>query len=175
MRWICRCVRPLLELVTTKAESLPSSSPSSDADALEISRLGRRDDTCSCLGGRWARLGPRLPQPHQLHRQIASGDRRVQTPTTPSIMKSRISGQAGAEETIGSQHQPRSRLNNRKMSMSEFVCTAELVFCRRVQRTVGSCAVPESSALRSLSARTRVHDGDGVVEWSTVRWSSAAC
>ncbi len=59
-------------------------------------------------------LGPRLPQPHQLHRQIASGDRRVQTPTTPSIMKSRISGHAGAEETIGSQHQPRSRLNNRK-------------------------------------------------------------
>lgn len=34
---------------------------------------------------------PRLPQPHQLHRQIASGDRRVQAPTTPSIMKSRVS------------------------------------------------------------------------------------
>jgi hypothetical protein len=28
-------------------------------------------------------------------------------------MKSRVSGQAGAEEN-GSQHQPRSRLNNRK-------------------------------------------------------------
>jgi hypothetical protein len=81
---------------------LPSSSPNSGADVHETSRLGRRDDTCSCLGGRWARLGPRLPQPHQLHRQIASGDRRVQTPTTPSIMKSRISGQAGAEETIDS-------------------------------------------------------------------------
>ncbi|MDT7596977.1 MAG: hypothetical protein QOJ06_2523 [Pseudonocardiales bacterium] len=36
------------------------------------------------------RLSPRLPQPHQLHRQIASGDRRVQAPTTPSIMKSRF-------------------------------------------------------------------------------------
>jgi hypothetical protein len=93
---------------------LPSSSPSSGADALEISRLGRRDDTCSCLGGRWARLGPRLPQPHQLHRQIASGDRRVQTPTTPSIMKSRISGQAGAEETIGSQHLPHAHPDHRE-------------------------------------------------------------
>jgi hypothetical protein len=29
-----------------------------------------------------------LSEPHQLHRQIASGDRRVQAPTTPSIMKS---------------------------------------------------------------------------------------
>jgi hypothetical protein len=29
------------------------------------------------------RLRPRLPQPHQLHRQIATGDRRIQTPTTP--------------------------------------------------------------------------------------------
>jgi transposase len=37
------------------------------------------------------RLSPRLPQPHQLHRQIASGDRRVQAPTTPSIMKSHLS------------------------------------------------------------------------------------
>jgi hypothetical protein len=35
-------------------------------------------------------------------------------PRLPSIMKNRISGQAGAEETNGSQHQPRSRLNNRK-------------------------------------------------------------
>ena len=34
---------------------MPSSSPNSGADALEISRLGRRDDNCSCLGGRWAR------------------------------------------------------------------------------------------------------------------------
>src|SRR5258708_6893376 len=33
MRWIYRCVRPLLELVTTKAASLPSSSPNSGADA----------------------------------------------------------------------------------------------------------------------------------------------
>ncbi|MGI8681148.1 MAG: patatin-like phospholipase family protein [Mycobacteriales bacterium] len=33
MRWICRCVRPPLERVTTKAEPLPSSSPNSGADA----------------------------------------------------------------------------------------------------------------------------------------------
>jgi len=29
------------------------------------------------------RLCPRVPQPHQLHRQITAGDRRLQTPTTP--------------------------------------------------------------------------------------------
>jgi transposase len=40
------------------------------------------------------RLRPRLPQPHQLHRQIPSGDRWIQTPTTPWIMKSRQTGPA---------------------------------------------------------------------------------
>jgi len=35
-----------------------------------------------------ARLGSRLAQPHQLHRKISAGNRRLQTPTTPSIMKS---------------------------------------------------------------------------------------
>ena len=34
------------------------------------------------------RLRPRVPQPHQLHRQIPARDRRLQTPTTPSIVKS---------------------------------------------------------------------------------------
>src|ERR1022692_894365 len=62
--WFCRRAPPPLEPVTTKAEPLPSSSPNSGADALEISRLGRRDDTCSCLGGRWARNVSRyLPAP----------------------------------------------------------------------------------------------------------------
>ena len=41
------------------------------------------------------RLSPRLPQPHQLHRQIASGDRRVQAPTTRPIMKSPIQHPTG--------------------------------------------------------------------------------
>ncbi len=30
---------------------------------------------------------PRLPQPHQLHRQITARDRRLQTPTTPRIVR----------------------------------------------------------------------------------------
>ena len=34
------------------------------------------------------RLGTRIPQPHQLHRQITARVRRLQTPTTPSIVKS---------------------------------------------------------------------------------------
>ena len=33
-------------------------------------------------------LSPRVPQSHQLHRPIAAGDRRLQNPTTPSIVKS---------------------------------------------------------------------------------------
>jgi hypothetical protein len=33
---------------------------------------------------------PRVPEPDQLHRQIATRDRRIQTPTTPSIVMSRI-------------------------------------------------------------------------------------
>ena len=37
------------------------------------------------------RLRPRLPQPHQLHRPMPTRSRRIQTPTTPSILKSRQS------------------------------------------------------------------------------------
>jgi transposase len=36
------------------------------------------------------RPGTRIPQPHQLHRQITARVRRLQTPTTPSIVKSRL-------------------------------------------------------------------------------------
>lgn len=35
------------------------------------------------------RLSPRLSQSHQLHRQIPTGNRQIQTPTTPPIVKSR--------------------------------------------------------------------------------------
>jgi transposase len=38
------------------------------------------------------RLRPRLPQPHQLHRPQPARDRRIQTPTTPSIAMSHQSG-----------------------------------------------------------------------------------
>ena len=52
MRWIRRCVHPLHEPATSKAKPLPSGSPNSGADACETSRLGRREDTCSCSDGR---------------------------------------------------------------------------------------------------------------------------
>ena len=42
------------------------------------------------------RLCPRIPQPHQLHHPLPPRNRRIQTPTTPSIMKSRF-----AFRTIG--------------------------------------------------------------------------
>ncbi len=37
-----------------------------------------------------ARFRARVPQPHQLHRTITARDRRIQTATTPSIVKSRF-------------------------------------------------------------------------------------
>ena len=54
---------------------------------------GTPNGPAEAINGRLEHLrgsGPRLPQPHHLHRQIASGDRRVQAPTTPSSMKSPI-------------------------------------------------------------------------------------
>ena len=36
------------------------------------------------------RLRPRVPQPHQLHHPLPPRNRRIQTPTTPRIMKSRF-------------------------------------------------------------------------------------
>jgi hypothetical protein len=39
-----------------------------------------------------ATLRPRVPQPHQLHRQEPAQDRRVQAAITPSIVKSRETG-----------------------------------------------------------------------------------
>jgi hypothetical protein len=39
-----------------------------------------------------ARLRPRVPQPHQLHRQEPARDRRVPAATTPSIVKSGKTG-----------------------------------------------------------------------------------
>ncbi len=50
------------------------------------------------------RLRPRLPQPHQLHRQIATRDRRVQTPTTPSIVKSHLSLRCRPGKTSFTRH-----------------------------------------------------------------------
>ena len=43
MRWICRCVLPLLGLVTTKAQPLSRSSPNSGADAPVVGK--EADDT----------------------------------------------------------------------------------------------------------------------------------
>ena len=41
------------------------------------------------------RLRPRIPKPHPLHHPITPRNRRIQTPTTPPIMKSRKSGERG--------------------------------------------------------------------------------
>ncbi|GAA1121258.1 hypothetical protein GCM10009605_61500 [Nocardiopsis composta] len=47
------------------------------------------------------RLRPRLPQPDELHRQITTRDRRLPTPTTPSIAKSPLSLYARFAAGIG--------------------------------------------------------------------------
>ena len=56
-------------------------------------RTGTSNGPTEAMNGRLeqlARLRPRLPQPHQLHRQEPARDRRVQTATTPWIVKSRV-------------------------------------------------------------------------------------
>jgi hypothetical protein len=45
-------------------------------------------EAINCQFEQRTRLRPRLPQPHQLHRQIPARDRWLQTLTTPSIVKS---------------------------------------------------------------------------------------
>jgi len=55
-------------------------------------RPGTSNGPTEAINGRLEhppRLRPGLPQPHQLHRQIPTRNRRLQTPTTPSIVKSR--------------------------------------------------------------------------------------
>lgn len=47
-----------------------------------------------------ARLGPGLPQPDQLHRQIPARVRRIQTSTTPSSVKSRFRHPSSSRTTM---------------------------------------------------------------------------
>ena len=56
-------------------------------------RPGTNDGPTEAINGRLEHLrgsALQLPQPHQLHRQIPAGNRRLQTLPTPSIVKSRI-------------------------------------------------------------------------------------
>ena len=53
-----------------------------------------------------ARLRTRIPQPHQLHRQIPARDRRIQTATTPSIVKRR---ETNENETSSSRGRAKTR------------------------------------------------------------------
>ena len=65
------------------------------------------------------RLSPRLPQPHQLHRQIASGDRRLQAPTTPSIMKSPFTLQHHLTAFAQPVHRPNGRQNRGRRACAD--------------------------------------------------------
>ena len=56
-------------------------------------RPGTSNGPTEAINGRLEHLrgsALQLPQPHQLHRQIPAGNRRLQTLPTPSIVKSRI-------------------------------------------------------------------------------------
>ena len=64
----------------------PTCSPTSTAPAHPTDQPS---DQRSTRTPPWLR--PRLPQPHQLHRPQPPRNRRLQTPTTPSIVKSRKS------------------------------------------------------------------------------------
>ena len=78
--------KPLQELIT-----LGRTLKKRAADVLAyFDRPGTSNGPTEAINGRLEHLRgfrPGLPQPHQLHRQIAAGNRRIQTPTTPSIMK----------------------------------------------------------------------------------------
>ena len=79
--------RALTELVT-----LGRTLTKRAADVLAyFDRPGTSNGPTEAINGRLERLRPRVPQPHQLHRQITARERRLQTPTTPWIMKSRNS------------------------------------------------------------------------------------
>jgi hypothetical protein len=67
-------------------------------DVLAYSGPARHEQRAD-RGDQWTtrappRLGTRIPQPHQLHRQITARVRRLQTPTTPSIVKSPLRASA---------------------------------------------------------------------------------
>jgi len=62
-------------------------------------RPGTSNGPTEAINGRLEHLrgsAAGLPQPHQLHRQIPARDRRLQTPTTPCIVKSRQTRQSGS-------------------------------------------------------------------------------
>ena len=67
--------------------------------------LARAPDNLQRTSGTPARLRPRVPQPHQLHRQIPTRSRRLQAPTTPPIVKSSLSA-------IGTMPVPAMRVAN---------------------------------------------------------------
>jgi transposase len=111
---------------TTCARWSPSAGPSDGEPpraglprpARHFQRAGRGDQRPSRTP---PRLSPRLPQPRQLHRQIASGDRRVRAPATPSIMKCLITSPArlvvstrtrAVQLLIGSQQRRRRALTD---------------------------------------------------------------
>ncbi len=67
--------------------------------------LARAPDNLQRTSGTPARLRPRVPQPHQLRRQIPTRSWRLQAPTTPPIVKSSLSA-------IGTMPVPAMRVAN---------------------------------------------------------------
>jgi len=79
--------------VTTLGRTLTKRA----ADVLSyFDRPGTSNGPTEAINGRLEHLrgSARVPQPHQLHRQITTGDGRIPTPTTPSIVKSRFKRRA---------------------------------------------------------------------------------
>ena len=76
--------KALQEVITlgTHTQEAGRRRPGLLRPARHIQRADRSDQRPS---GAPPRIRPGIPQPHQLHRQIATGNRRIQTPTTPSF------------------------------------------------------------------------------------------
>ena len=96
----------------------------SDVDAQVRGILEHRaPDNCQRTPRTPPRIDPRVPQPHQLHRQITPGEQRIQTPATPSIVKSRIPDRsARASKWAVDARAPNHRRTSTRSSRAHWEC-----------------------------------------------------
>ena len=94
MRQLINTVSAAVPTALVEVRTLGRTLKKRAADILAyFDRPGTSNGPTEAINGRLENLrgsALQLPQPHQLHRQIPAGNRRLQTRPTPSIVKSRI-------------------------------------------------------------------------------------
>lgn len=117
------------------------------ADVLAyFDRPGTSNGPTEAINGRLgtpARIRTRLPQPHQLHRPSTTGNRRIQTTTTPRIVKSPYPLMPAL-------------LTSTPMSPSASLCATRATSspCDKSATTVSTCT-PHSARNRAASSSSR--------------------